>query len=318
MSVFLAAAVCVHAQDVSGAKKPSNPESPALPAFSAEPSASVWVTSMAEAARLAGETKKPVLVHFYSTACGPCVTMERDVFSDPEVLRICEEYYIMVKINLLEDKAAAGRYGIQGVPTDVILTHEGNLVAKSMGGKTKDKFNTFYRSVAQQMNYSPVMAETLIAETETAETKTAAPEMPLKPTGVQLAAARPASQIMLDGYCCVTLVEHGKWLKGNPKFGVSHRGQIYLFGSQDFATRFFDNPDYYAVAAGGHDVVRLLDENEYVPGSREFGLRYDNVNFVFATEASREEFRRDPEKYTTPVRVEMMRTARAGKEETVR
>lgn len=322
--IFAAMTACVCAEEVSVAKKTEKPAAPELPAFAAEPTA--WVTTMTEAAKLAGATKKPVLVHFYSTSCGPCAVMERDVFSDPEVLRICGEYYIMVKINLTEDKAAAGRYGIQGVPTDVILTHEGNLVAKSMGGKTKEKFNTFYRSVAQQMDYRPAGA----AETDTFRLANsveppAAPQkpatvqpdiLPLKPTGVQMAATKPAAQIMLDGYCCVTLVEHGKWLKGDLKFGVSHRGQIYLFGSQDFAGRFFENPDFYAVAAGGYDVVQLLDANQYVPGTREYGLRYDNVNFVFASETSREAFRKDPEKYMTPVRVELLRTAQAGKGET--
>ncbi len=389
------------------AEKSGKPEAAALSAVPALPAlavdASPWLASVAAAAEKAAETKKPVLIHFYSTSCGPCVVMERDVFSDPEVLRACGEYYIMVKVNLLEDRTAAGRYGIQGVPTDVILSPEGNLVAKSMGGKTKDKFNTFFRSVATQMKYAPVgemtankvmlantpgtqsapavpvsqgarsvtntdpaahanfqeMAEPLVdlaelqptediipysapaaavagnvspphapaerfsaePEHEKTETKVAGKMYAVPPRETVigavapqeklLVAQKPAAQIMLEGYCCVTLVEQGKWLKGDPKFGVSHRGQIYLFGSQEYARRFFENPDHYAVAASGYDVVRLLDAREYIPGSREYGLRYDNVNFVFASEESREIFRNDPEKYTAPVRVEMFRTAHA-------
>ncbi|MDO4550289.1 MAG: thioredoxin domain-containing protein [Planctomycetia bacterium] len=322
-----------------------------------EPQKVVWMTSLEEAAALAVKIKAPLFVHFYSPECGPCRDMERVVFSDAEVMCLQEKYYIMVKVNVLENREALKHFGIHAVPTDMIFSHEGRLVAKSVGGKSKEKYCSFWRSVACRMRYTPRaenVAQALVNTHKPAELKSAVrvstgdsktmsdvkmkkreseekistePHLPpgfaageIQKDEVQTyipeVRGNMGSRVMLDGYCPVTLVESEKWLRGDPRYGVSHRGYVYLFGSEQLARKFFENPDYYAVAAGGYDVVRLMDQHRYEVGTREYGLRYDGVNFVFSCEESREIFRQDPEKYIAPIRLEHLRTAgtREGKE----
>ena len=49
----------------------------------------------------------------------------------------------------------------------------------------------------------------------------------------------------LEGYCPVALVEQSKWVKGDPRWGVIHRGRTYLFSSVDAKQRFWSSPDRY-------------------------------------------------------------------------
>lgn len=308
-----------------------------------------WITSMNEAISLAGKMKQPMLVHFYSPTCGPCMVMERDVFADRNVLTEVQKYYIPVKINIREEPASMRKYGIQSVPTDVIVSSDGKLIAKNIGGKNKDKFLSFTNSTAGRMRFavrpeseSCVEAEPVLSAPETVPGVLTASEdhqevnvpavsaaeeslpegfvlreedpFPIPVSAEPANTKKSSSLVMLDGYCAVTLVEQGKWLRGDPKYGVSHRGQIYLFVSDESAEKFFVNPDFYAVAGGGYDVVSLMDHREYEPGVREFGLRYDNVNFLFSSAETREIFSRNPEKYMVPFRIEILSTARAEAE----
>ena len=117
--------------------------------------------------------------------------------------------------------------------------------------------------------------------------------------------------LLLDGYCPVALVERREWVKGDVRYGVRHRGCLYLFESKASMDLFFVKPDYYALASEGMDVVTLTDSGEHKPGLREFGIRYDNMNFVFSTAENRETFRKNPENYVDEIRQNILETARA-------
>ena len=167
-------------------------------------------------------------------------------------------------------------------------------------------------------NYAPAEASedrNRPAEPQAAET--VIPAAKPEPSENFAAKAKPVAEnavradgvnAVLEGFCAVTLVEEKAWFPGDPQFGVSHRGQIYFFASEEKAERFFANPDYYAVAAGGDDVVRLMDFQEHRAGSRTYGARYEDVNFMFSSAETREIFRQNPEKYFIPLRLEMLRT----------
>jgi YHS domain-containing protein len=94
----------------------------------------------------------------------------------------------------------------------------------------------------------------------------------------------------LDGYCAVTVTEKERWVKGDPRWGVIHRGRTYLFVGPEEAARFYDDPDHYAPMYSGYDVVAEADSGQKLPGRREYGAWYEGRMYLFATEANYKKF----------------------------
>jgi protein disulfide-isomerase len=129
------------------------------------------------------------------------------------------------------------------------------------------------------------------------------------PASMARQARAPAAEPALDGYCSVQLVDKNRWVKGDRRYGVIHRGRTYLFSGPAEANQFYANPDHYAPVLSGNDIVLAVDHGLTVPGTREVGARYGDHIFLFAGEASYEKFSQDPDKYTTAIE-RLLSTAR--------
>lgn len=94
-------------------------------------------------------------------------------------------------------------------------------------------------------------------------------------------------------------------MKGDPRWGAIHRGRTYWFASQQEQQQFLQKPDYYAPALSGNDPVLAIEHKQIVPGLREHSLDYDNLIYLFASEATLEQFTANPERYAASVRQAM-------------
>ncbi len=116
------------------------------------------------------------------------------------------------------------------------------------------------------------------------------------PHNIQLPAGVPP--LAFDGYCTVTVRNQEAWQLGNPAWGVIHRGQTYLFSSQQAQQEFRSKPDFYGLELGGHDVVLYLETGQLAHGSREFGATYQAGGvFLFVNEANLKKFQADPTRF---------------------
>jgi YHS domain-containing protein/thioredoxin-like negative regulator of GroEL len=88
-----------------------------------------WRNNLDAAKIEATQSGKLVLLHFYTTTCGPCRTLDQNVFSQPQIGDEIERNYVPVKINAEENSAIAAAYRVERVPSEIVLNSQGNVVA---------------------------------------------------------------------------------------------------------------------------------------------------------------------------------------------
>ncbi len=396
-----------------------------------------WDAPSIEAAeRLAAESGRLVLVHFWSPSCKPCMKMERNVFSRPEVAEAVEAAYVPVKINADQFPHTCRRFGITALPTDVVLSPRGQIIRRFQGAVPADRYVAQISQVARQTNGGDfaMLAQSTSPSGEPYSTRAAPPgpvshsapdwgafrrESPARPgleahrtpsepggrsryegpdyglshrerprdaspsgspftpprsaqrpdpppladrappepprgianerdlppaassppphvqdaiaaATAPVGAPRPASQphggstqpagqdmdfdppLGLEGYCPVELTEKRRWVLGNRQWGAIHRGRTYLFAGPEEQRRFLEEPDQYAPVSSGDDVVLSLEHGRSVPGRREHGVFFRGRVYLFADEATLEQFAESPGRYVEQLLEQARRTRRTG------
>jgi YHS domain-containing protein/thiol-disulfide isomerase/thioredoxin len=396
------------------------------PAAAAQHEGVRWQQDLEAAKTLARQTGRLVLVHFWTPSCAPCVTLDQNVFNQPGVASAIEAQFVPVKLNANDSSDIAQGFGISRVPTDVVITPDGEIVGKLISPPTPAAYvgevsqiagahrskpgSTFARSAARssspsQMNAAyanlsvspaaqPAIGQSTasqkadVPDQVSGEKATAVPlatqnqyiapptvglgqttsapphsqpaksaiawpaasaqvnahvagQPPVSPSSI--AAAKPetvagqpptapqaqaplppqtnsvaavgspdskelppgAPPLGFDGYCPVSMRNHWKWVAGDPKWGIVHRGQTYWFAGQSEQQQFWTDPDRYSPALSGMDPVMSVDHQQQVPGKREHSIDYDNLFYLFCSEATLQQFTANPERYAVGVRQAM-------------
>jgi protein disulfide-isomerase len=104
-----------------------------------------WLTDFEAAKVQAVAEQKPLLLDFTgSDWCPPCMMMNKEVFSKKAFLDFAAANLVLVKLDfprgkeqsaelMAQNKALAEKYRIEGFPTIMILSPEGELVERATG-----------------------------------------------------------------------------------------------------------------------------------------------------------------------------------------
>lgn len=144
----------------------------ALPSATLHGEEGPWLDDLEQGKRLAAQTNRLVLVHFWATWCGPCVKLDKGVFADPAVFRDLSRTYVFVKLNVDEHKEIAKRYGAPPIPVDVVITPTGEVVGKTISPQAASVYVAKLQGIATAAGVSAASAGEL-ASRETAERQAA-------------------------------------------------------------------------------------------------------------------------------------------------
>ncbi len=114
-----------------------------------------WESSIENAQRVAMQTNRLVLVHFWASWCAPCMRMESDVFSQPAVAAQIQANFVPVKLNADSYQALATKYGVSMLPCDVILNAQGTVIDVKSGGATAPEYIARINQVAATARRAP-------------------------------------------------------------------------------------------------------------------------------------------------------------------
>ena len=106
-------------------------------------------------------------------------------------------------------------------------------------------------------------------------------------------------ELAIEGYCAVSVIEHGEWIEGKKEFGVIHLGKLYLFANKSAMDSFITDPMPYTPMLDEIDVVRFFEEKRIVRGRREWGVidPIHNRMYFFADKEAMEHFENTFEAY---------------------
>ena len=376
-----------------------------------------WAPNLPAALTMASRQNQLVLVHFWAPGCGPCMALERNVFSRPEVAQALARDFVAVKINAEAMPETARKYKVDRWPMDVVITPAGYPLHSMVSPQDPNEYmQTLYRVAAQRRPGERISANTAQQPADAAANLAQggrgmgdaaqprhdgfanqqgqpqmtdnrfAPQGPSAPRDSdgwggqasrfgptygdqvqppveqqnnfapsadqpsqfaprdtvnpyvdnQPPAAQPrggqgfATQgpppveqrpvapqqprrppLGLDGYCPVSLSADGAWTKGDERFGIIHRGRLYLFATDAQKQTFWQDPDRYAPILSGNDAVTYAETGKVVQGSRRHGVFFRNQIFLFTSEESLQRFWNSPQRYAD-IAVQAMARASAG------
>ena len=110
-----------------------------------------WETDLAAAQRLAAQTNRLVLVHFWGTWCPPCMKMEQEVFSKPGLGTALSPFYVPVKVQYEQgmNEALVKQFAVEAFPCDIVMTAQGQIVHRSKGAQSADQYVAMLTQTAQ-------------------------------------------------------------------------------------------------------------------------------------------------------------------------
>lgn len=251
---------------------------------------SLWHTDLNQARTEAERLDRPILVHFGASWCAPCQKMERSVLNERSVTDQLQNAVVGLKVDVDKQPQLARRFGIERFPTDVILEPNGRRLLESTGYRTAREYTAL-------INRAHTRYADLLATRKSERTSQAAATVTSKPDKRETTDNDREPELMLNGYCPVTLWTSRRWEKGSPQFASEFQGQLFHMESASAQSEFEQHPQRYVPQLLGCDAVIVWETDRAIPGSIQWAAFYDESLYLFTSAENREQFKKSPDKY---------------------
>ena len=257
---------------VSAAEKPSQ-RRPGL-----QTAARFWSHDVGQSVKLSKRLDRPLLIHFFASWCGPCKQMEATVLDTSALKRRLAGRVVAVKVDFDRDRATAARYGVRLLPTDVLVSPDGKVLARTTGGQGLRSYLATFDGAASRYR----------------------------------GGRKP--RLGLEGYSPVSLLLRKRWHRGHQRFAARVGDVEYRMASVEELKQFRSQPHRFAPGFAGCDPVLLAETRKRVAGSIHCAAFFGGALYLFKDDQTRSRFRKDPNRYATRSRV----PARAASQSTGR
>jgi thioredoxin-related protein len=90
-------------------------------------------TQIKPALEIAKSQEKPIFVYARSLACGWCKKFEAETFTNETVIRTLNENFILLSIDVYEQKSEVINLRVRGTPTEIFLNENGIEIKRIVG-----------------------------------------------------------------------------------------------------------------------------------------------------------------------------------------
>jgi thioredoxin-related protein len=86
-----------------------------------------------EGIAFAKKTNRPIMITFLSARCRYCKRMEKNTFTDLEVIKALNEQFVSIKVDVMKDGNLARMYGATYLPTTFFITPQEEGIGRLIG-----------------------------------------------------------------------------------------------------------------------------------------------------------------------------------------
>lgn len=110
--------------------------------------------TLVEAGKKAHKEGKLLFVDCYSKWCVPCKKMDKEVFTDPEVGKLYNRYFVSIKLDMesKDGKKYQKKFKIDGYPTLLYLDCDCNVIMRKLGARSVPDFIKLAHNLLQRMD----------------------------------------------------------------------------------------------------------------------------------------------------------------------
>ncbi len=269
-----------------------------------------WLHDFESAQKLAQQNDLPVLLHFHASWCGPCRQMDQTVLNTQALTSQFGKRFIAVKIDSDENQHLVDRFNVRSLPSDILLTPTGTIITRTDGMQAKNDYLSFLGRGASRyendrrvymagQNSKQELMQKPKKEDQFEPEEKSTPSQTEEKTYI----ATSPSNIGLEGYSPIALTRDRKWNKGDEEFSWPYQGITYLLSNRTELEIFKNDPGRYAPQLLGCDPVILNKQDRAIPGNTKYGAYYDHNLYLFVDLESREEFKKNPDRFSRTMHV---------------
>jgi YHS domain-containing protein/thioredoxin-related protein len=253
-----------------------------------------WHPTVESAKREAANTNRLVLIHFWADWCSACKKMEREVLNQPQVAAAILVNYVPVKVNADFFPTTSKQYGVTVLPTDVIVTPEGQLIQKFQGMAAASQYVAGLNQVAANVKSRGMRAN--VQNPAGLSPGTAGPAgqtvPPRNPSGDQTAGApRDSGDRYADYYNRRHQAQLQPPITDNPPASPSQVGTASQSTSPPPPS---GNPP---LGLDGYCPVQLSEKIVWALGNRAWGARHRGRTYLFTGPEQQQRFLVNPDRF---------------------